>query len=127
VTQQPQFCQAGRPVDVLPDELRLVAGQPTSNRWGFARMLKFFTRRGRFLEGAGMSERGERDKLWEAERDGSGGRLWSAFDAGGLGLLDVLPTSWSSFARGCSKTTWLACSAHWHPPSCISDGQELAA
>ena len=34
---------------------------------------------------------GERDKPWEAERGGSGVRLWVALDAGGLGPIDLLP------------------------------------
>jgi hypothetical protein len=75
---------------------------------------------------------GERETPWEAERDGSGERLRSALDAGGLGLLDVLPTScsgsYSRSARGCSKTTWLACSAAGTPAFMhTSDGQELVA
>ena len=38
---------------------------------------------------------GERDKPWEAERGGSGERLWSALDSGGLAILNVLPISCS--------------------------------
>jgi hypothetical protein len=51
VTRQPD---SDEPIDqwtLLPDEHRLVAGKPTTNRLGFALMLKFFARRGRFHRG----------------------------------------------------------------------------